>query len=130
MMPSKKRELTNVPVIMKMGGHQHGRKRKVDRQHALDIVEFGGRGYHVWVHDPLTWWSVQCTIWKSKDGLPLFVNQREGTIHSFKFRPYKGSEDGRLYDELPDWLEILRTHLTAVMPDDVWWSGGIGDDEA
>ena len=101
-----------------------GNKRKPDEKHATDIVDHARRGYIVSAADPDTWWSCSFMYNKGLGLLPVFVNQPEGTIDALILRPYKGTEDARLYDEpYPQWMTDLMRLIATVAPTTLYLSG-------
>jgi hypothetical protein len=95
--------------------------RKLDIDHALTIIEFTGRGYHVRATANEGLWSL--SFYEAGKG-KIFVNMPETTKEDDRnifIRPYYGNDDGRLYDNQPDWQhKLIQLCRTAGGPNIHW----------
>lgn len=87
-----------------------------DMDHATKILEMTERGYHVAARPQNGIWSISFYMAKGTPEQPAFVNLQPGKYHSLQMRPYKGSDDGRLYDDQPDWIAKLCRLLHQAAP--------------
>lgn len=93
------------------------RKRKVDHDHAIQVLDLARRGYRVTAKPDVGPWWVSID---RADG-PLFVNQPEGTEDVLFIRPMKGMDDGRLFDEeRPEWVSALIKSIRNICPPNIY----------
>lgn len=88
-----------------------------DMDHAVKILEMTERGYHVAAKCADSIWTVHFYLAKGTEERPAFINLPPGVTSSLQIRPYKGSDDGRLYDDQPEWItKLVRLVDTAAPP--------------
>jgi len=92
------------------------RARQPDLDHANTIHEFGPR-YKI-----ITAVNADGGLWTLSiifhEGAP-FSNSPEGTTRTIRFRPHKGMDDGRLYDDQPEWIDEVTRLVRATAPEGV-----------
>jgi len=106
-------------VIMHTSGVKIGRKRKVDVDHAVAVLDHVKRGYVISVREEHGIWSVSYYLFDGKGDKP-FVNSSEGATSSLQTRVHKGTEDARVLDDpFPEWINDLNNHIKRLAPPDM-----------
>lgn len=95
--------------------------RKPDLDHARTVIDYLNRGYRITAKAKDTpMWTISFS--KGPDG-KLFSNQQgadDDTINLMKRVNY-GTDDGRLYDNQPDWVGDLIKLCRSISGDQVCW---------
>lgn len=92
------------------------RSREPDLDHATTIHEMGpGRGKTITAR-PSDGGPWTLSIYFTEGA---FVNSPEGTIRTVQFRPHFGMDDGRLYDDQPEWITKLISLVKKTAPEGV-----------
>ena len=94
---------------------ENTRLRAPDLDHASTIHEFGPRYGIVTARPAEGIWTLSIMF---HEGAP-FSNSPEGTIRTVRFRPHYGSDDGRLYDNQPQWIDKLTELVRSTAPEGV-----------
>lgn len=107
-------------VVLSTSGIKIGRKRPVDADHAIEVLDHLRRGYTLSIRDPESPWSIGMYYAKSHHGKPVFVNQPEGTMDAVIAHVYYWNDKAVLYDHpFPQWVNDFLRHLKRVLPDDI-----------
>ncbi len=100
-------------IILRTGPVKVGRKRPVDSDHAVSILDLTRRGYTVNAADGETQFSVSFLRYPDQ----AFVNQPAGTDNTMRMHVNYGTENAALYDApIPDWVKKLDKLIRRVAP--------------
>lgn len=100
-----------------------GRKRKLDSDHVVQILDLTRRGYHLSVmSDETPWWYVSIMRHEGR----AFVNQPEHTTDVLFVHTTYANDDARLTDKpYPQWVTTLFRLLEQLSPPTLYIRTGI-----